>query len=77
VAVELTLRDATLSLQVTDDGVGLPDPLPASARGLGLLGLRERALALGGAARWSRSPSGGTVFQFTAPVRCRAEGARP
>ena len=47
------LRDREgLSLTVADDGVGLPPDAEASDRGLGLLGIRERARSLGGDATW-------------------------
>jgi two-component system, NarL family, sensor histidine kinase UhpB len=43
---------------VVDNGVGLPDPATAMARGNGLAGIRERLWALGADLR-IEAPSGG------------------
>ena len=66
-------RDAEcLELRVIDDGVGIAPEAIASAESLGLLGIRERARRLGGAAAVSRSPSGGTVVSMRVPLSRRA-----
>lgn len=52
VAVTLRRGPASLTVVVEDDGAGLPADLETTATGLGLLGIRERARALGGEARW-------------------------
>lgn len=48
-------------VRITDDGVGLPDPLPRSS---GISNLMNRARGLGGSATWEPNPSGGTVFTW-------------
>lgn len=52
--VEVSLARAAdrLHLAVVDDGVGLSAEGHGAARGLGLLGIRERARSLGGSAVW-------------------------
>jgi signal transduction histidine kinase len=45
--VALTAIGSELRLEIEDDGVGLP-PAAARRRGTGLIGIRERTLALGG-----------------------------
>lgn len=77
VSVRLVLCEGALALTVTDDRTGIPEPLPASARGLGLLGMRERASAIGGSASWSRAAGGGTVIQLDLPLRASAERGAP
>lgn len=47
ISVALTERQGSLRLEVLDDGCGF-DPNTRSAPALGLVGMRERALALGG-----------------------------
>ena len=49
---------------VTDDGPGGADP-----RGSGLLGLADRAAALGGTLEVDERPSGGTTLRFAIPLR--------
>ncbi|AOF84983.1 sensory box protein [Hydrogenophaga sp. RAC07] len=52
-----------LSLSVSDDGIGLHGSLMYGRPGhLGMVGMRERALAIGGQLAVQGSPSGGTVI---------------
>ena len=48
-------------VRITDDGIGLPDPLPRSS---GISNLMNRARGLGGSATWEPNPSGGTIFTW-------------
>lgn len=66
VDVHLSGDDATLVLEVSDDGRGLP-PGPHDASHLGLLGIHERARALGGEASVSRGAAGGTTVSVSVP----------
>jgi two-component system sensor histidine kinase UhpB len=45
---------------VRDNGVGMP---PAAKHGLGLLGMRERILALGGHMKITNAPDGGVAVE--------------
>ena len=65
--VELRWNDGVLHLTVTDNGCGRPDrPSAPLSTGHGLLGLRERAAAVGGQLHAGPLPSGG--FQVTATL---------
>jgi len=64
VQVEVEARDDTLRIAVRDDGVGGADP----ARGSGLLGLKDRAEALGGRIRLESARGGGTSLQVYLPL---------
>jgi signal transduction histidine kinase len=55
--VQLSSQPDVLQLEVTDDGVGLPETCQA---GVGLLSMRERAQELGGTCRVERRDVGGT-----------------
>lgn len=55
-AVRLSVEEGELTLEVADDGVGLPDEHPA---GVGLLSMRERAEELGGTCAVERTADGG------------------
>lgn len=63
--VELTLAATrrAIRLEVSDNGRGFSAPKPAS--GFGLLGMRERAAALGGRLRVTSTPGHGTRVVFT------------
>lgn len=63
-AVRLTLDDA-LTVDVSDDGVGLP---PGSRAGVGLTSMRERAAELGGTWRIESVPGRGTRIHARLPL---------
>ena len=71
--VELTRVDAVLRVRIEDDGKGFDEtaePAPA-ARGLGLVGVRERVARLGGTLRVDSRRGVGTSLMVELPV---AEG---
>lgn len=55
-----------ICLEISDDGVGLPEKYPA---GVGLLSMRERATELGGHCTIARRPEGGTRLIATLPIQ--------
>jgi signal transduction histidine kinase len=67
VAVDVELRYAgdTLGLRIRDNGPGPPDALPPG--GHGLLGMRERAAAVGGELRSGPAAGGGFLIDATLP----------
>jgi signal transduction histidine kinase len=72
VLVQAAYVDGTLEVEVEDDGAGFvpaetarPDP---RGRGLGLMGLRERVLLLGGTLEIDSSPGNGTRVRLRVPV---------
>jgi PAS domain S-box-containing protein len=68
--VEIRLERAAgwLELEVADDGKGIPPEAITSPASIGLLGIRERARRLGGAATVSGAPSKGTVVSVRVPL---------
>jgi signal transduction histidine kinase len=66
VEVAVSGADGHLEVRITDDGVGLPDPLPRSS---GISNLSNRARHLGGTATWANGESGGTVLVWRVPRR--------
>jgi PAS domain S-box-containing protein len=60
-------RDCVV-MEVRDNGKGIPEAALSSPSSMGLLGMRERALAAGGELRVSRRPSGGTSIVVTLPL---------
>jgi signal transduction histidine kinase len=65
--VAITLRGTSkrLVLEVTDDGSGFD---AAAASGIGLVSMRERAAAAGGAVRVTSKPGEGTTVRLEVPV---------
>jgi signal transduction histidine kinase len=67
VDVELRYADDALRLRVRDNGPGPGQSL--SSNGHGLLGMRERAAAVGGWLRTSAAPGGGFCVEAVLPVK--------
>jgi signal transduction histidine kinase len=61
-----TGESAQVSVHVEDDGVGFD---PAAARGVGLVGLRDRAAEVGGAVDVASAPGRGTRVTVRVPAR--------
>lgn len=64
--VRLRLEETALRLEVEDHGVGI-DPV-SPRRGLGLVGIRERAALIGGRVEFLRPPAGGTLVRLVIPL---------
>ena len=67
VEVRLRAEADAMVLTVADDGLGLPAGAAASATSLGLLGMQERAHALGGEVQVGPGEHGGTVVTARIP----------
>ncbi|MFF5209333.1 sensor histidine kinase [Streptosporangium sp. NPDC000396] len=65
VSIELAYRPSLLVLRITDNG---PGPSGKTSSGHGLVGMRERALALGGWFEAGPGPSGGFLIQAGLPL---------
>jgi two-component system, LuxR family, sensor kinase FixL len=65
VEIALHAEDGRVTMDITDDGIGITEAAMSKAHSLGLLGLRERYAALGGglAAR-RREPTGTTLTAY-------------
>ncbi|WP_308378004.1 sensor histidine kinase [Streptomyces sp. ISL-98] len=66
VDVELNYTDSDLRLRIRDNGPGMSTAVPAG--GQGLLGMRERAAAVGGEVRTGSAVSGGFVVEARFPA---------
>jgi signal transduction histidine kinase len=71
VDVELHYTDRALRLRVRDNGPGPPPD--ASACGHGLLGMRERAAAVGGEVRIGPAVCGGFLVEASLPAKTEAD----
>jgi len=70
--VRLKLKDKAVVLEIRDNGVGfiLPEQWLDLAREghLGLVGMQERAEAVGGTANITSQPNQGTIVQVSIPL---------
>lgn len=75
--VDITLgrRADALWLRVRDDGLGFDLAAASQRRSFGLLGMRERAIALGGLVDISSAPGQGTAIEVSIPLELHAEQA--
>ncbi|MGI5160920.1 sensor histidine kinase [Microbispora sp. CA-102843] len=68
VSIEIAYRPALLALRIADDGPGPAEKTPELS-GHGLIGMRERATALGGWFAAGPGPEGGFLIQAGLPTR--------
>lgn len=73
VDVRLSQEDGTVYLVVHDNGRGISEDEIANTKSLGLVGMRERAMLIGGDVAIQGAPGAGTTVTLRAPV----EGPRP
>ncbi len=75
VGVSLGLRGDDLVVIVEDDGRGFDPEAAAAAGRLGIRGMRERAVLVGGKLEIESSPGAGTMVYVQIPLRSDAEGS--
>jgi hypothetical protein len=65
-AITVNMKGGVLSLDLTvdDDGVGMPERAGSGAGHLGILGMQERAQAVGAKVTVGRGPDAGTRVTF-------------
>jgi signal transduction histidine kinase len=66
--ITLSVRAGSLMMLIKDNGVGF-DPGKRKAHSFGLLGIRERALMVGGKARINSKPGKGTRVSVNIPIQ--------
>ena len=79
IAVRVIYTPFDVSLEVADDGIGFEArrSVPAESRHFGLVGMRERVEAVGGAFRIDSRPGAGTKVTATMPTTQRFHAAVP
>jgi signal transduction histidine kinase len=72
--VALNVEPFSLSLDISDNGRGITRDELRGSHSLGLLGLRERAIALGGSVNVFRDASAGTTVALRLPLLTTSTG---
>jgi len=67
VAVRLAKENGALTLEVHDNGRGIPEDRLSNGNSLGILGMRERAMLLGGELTIRGAPGKGTTVRVRIP----------
>lgn len=75
VMLELEVRDETLVLSIKDDGRGITETEMADSRSLGILGMRERAGAVGGTINITGADGAGTRVTVHMPLAKSTEAS--
>ncbi|HXK24617.1 MAG TPA: ATP-binding protein [Myxococcota bacterium] len=75
IEIEMHSRAGRTTLRVSDDGVGIPSPIPTQ-NGVGVRIMHHRATSIGAALSVGRGPDGGTVVTCTVrdPRAPKAQG---
>ena len=72
--VSLRVSGRTIVAEVVDEGRGFdPDSIVGGSRGLGLIGMQERATMIGGRVTSTTAPGEGTTIRLVIPVRGEVE----
>jgi signal transduction histidine kinase len=72
IRIALAVRGRDLEIAIADDGCGFSLASRRGSNALGLVGMEERALALGGRLELRSAPGRGTTVRLTCPVALRA-----
>lgn len=68
VNVELHRNDASFTMRIADDGIGMPENPRAGAQSFGLQGIKERVRMLGGELTIDSVPGAGTTLTVSIPL---------
>ncbi len=68
VKAELTMDKSQLYFRLTDNGIGFNPELIKNKKTLGLLGIKERSLLLGGTYEFESAPGKGSVTSISIPI---------
>jgi PAS domain S-box-containing protein len=67
VVIRLTAENGNIVLEVRDNGIGFTPPQVSAGSSLGILGMKERALLLGGKLTMTGAPGAGTTVRASIP----------
>ena len=73
VSISLETTDTSIRLTVRDNGKGMQQALRDGRRSLGILGMKERAMVLGGSVSVAGAPGRGTIVRARIPLRRREQ----
>jgi signal transduction histidine kinase len=76
VCITVLEREARLEVSIRDNGRGFQDGAARQFANLGVLGMKERAAALGGSLQTGNAPKGGAEVRLTLPMNLPPEPLR-
>jgi signal transduction histidine kinase len=76
IQISLKKQNDNILLEIRDNGKGTPEEKIFHPTSLGLLGIRERAYALGGEVKINSVAGGGTTVRVQLPISLEAESRR-
>jgi signal transduction histidine kinase len=65
----LSMKDSSLILNITDNGIGFNAKEIENKKTLGLLGMKERTLIMGGSYEITSKPGKGTTVVIIVPIQ--------
>jgi len=68
IIVDIREEGQTVIMQISDNGIGMPDDQDLNAQSFGIRGMKERAFALGGVVDISSRPGKGTTVRTIIPI---------
>jgi len=75
--VQVWVRDGTLHVQVEDDGRGFDQTVRRTGSRGGIIGMQERAQAVGGQVALSSAPGSGTIVHLKLPMPDKGQVEAP
>jgi signal transduction histidine kinase len=68
VKASLSIKEGQLMLSIADNGIGFNAVENESKKTLGLLGMKERTLIMGGTYEINSKPGNGTTVEISVPI---------
>jgi signal transduction histidine kinase len=76
VSISLKAREGSLELDIKDNGIGITEEALATPMSFGLMGMRERILAIGGTLDIAGKHNMGTLISVQVPIKRNKEAVR-
>ena len=68
VTIHARIQDGTVTIEISDDGIGIPSDLQFNQNSMGIIGMRERCLLHQGSLEIKDTPGHGTTLAIRLPI---------